>query len=253
MAELDPADPPDGDAAARALALAEQAEAEARAAEEAAAAARARARAMRTRRGPVDTLTLAARDGDTDNGETDGEDTDIADVEPAFAPPVDRAERWRFTVRVVLATLTVLAVCALLAASYLMIVHHRKRQADDQLSAEFAAAARQNIVTLMSLDAGDPGAWVRNVLDNSTGDFKEEFELANLPGTFGNSKVATETTVGATAVESVSADSAVVLVAATSRLADPNAPDRKQRDFAISVTMTREGDRLKMSKVEFVG
>lgn len=65
-------------------------------------------------------------------------------------------------------------------------------------------------------------------------------------------KVVTEGTVNATAVESMNEHSAVVLVAATSRVTNSAGAKDEPRAWRLKVTVTEEGGQYKMSKVEFV-
>ena len=62
----------------------------------------------------------------------------------------------------------------------------------------------------------------------------------------------TDVTVNATAVESMSPDSAVVLVAATSRVTNAAGAKQEPRAWRLSVNLERDGGQVKMSKVEFV-
>ncbi len=67
------------------------------------------------------------------------------------------------------------------------------------------------------------------------------------------SKVITEVTVNSVAVESMSDDKAVVLVAASSRVTNSaGGANQEPRTWRLSVDLQREGDQIKMSKVEFV-
>jgi Mce-associated membrane protein len=66
------------------------------------------------------------------------------------------------------------------------------------------------------------------------------------------SKVVTEGTVNATAVESMTGDSAVVLVQATSKVTNSAGANQEPRSWRFSITVTRDGGQLKMSKVEFI-
>ena len=67
------------------------------------------------------------------------------------------------------------------------------------------------------------------------------------------SKVVTEVTVNATAVESMTDDTAVVLVVGHARASPtPQAPNRSRAPGGCSVDLKRDGDQIKMSKVEFV-
>jgi len=47
-------------------------------------------------------------------------------------------------------------------------------------------------------------------------------------------------------------DSAVVLVSATSRVTNAAGAKQEPRSWRLSVNLQREGDQIKMSKVEFV-
>ena len=55
-----------------------------------------------------------------------------------------------------------------------------------------------------------------------------------------------------TGVESMTDDSAVVLVSATSRVTNSAGAKQEPRSWRLSVNLERIGDQIKMSKVEFV-
>lgn len=145
------------------------------------------------------------------------------------------------------------ATIALLALSALMVVHHRQAQAEQQRAAEFAAAARQGVVTLMSLNFSTAKDDVQRIIDNAAGQFKEDFEASaqDFTTVAERSKVITEANVNATAVQSMTDDSAVVLVAATSRITNETGAKQDPRTWRLIVDVVRDGDRIKMSKVEF--
>lgn len=84
----------------------------------------------------------------------------------------------------------------------------------------------------MSLDFNKAKEDVQPIIDNSTGQFKSDFEIQaeDFIKVAQDSKVTTEVTVNSTAVESMSQDTAVVLVAATSRVT--NAAGAKQEPRA---------------------
>ena len=66
------------------------------------------------------------------------------------------------------------------------------------------------------------------------------------------SKTSSKGTVEALAVESLSDDSAVVLVAAKSDVTTEGNANRPPVVFRISVGITRDGGQLKMSTVDFL-
>ncbi|WP_349268355.1 membrane protein [Mycolicibacterium parafortuitum] len=252
-------------------ALAEEAEAEAAEAEAIAAAARARARAARLRRQaldadgkPIDAQETADVEdaGDADES-ADGEAVDIDEAEaitdtPEAAPGNRKRRlarpRWQSVAVAVILTIAVLGTAALLAVSGYMRLEHRDAQALHQQNAEYAAAARQSVVTLMSLDFNNAEADVQRIIDNSTGQFKDDFEAqaADFVKVAQDSKVVTEVTVNSTAVESMTDDTAEVLVAASSRVTNTAGANQEPRTWRLRVSLVREGDQIKMSKVEFV-
>ena len=62
----------------------------------------------------------------------------------------------------------------------------------------------------------------------------------------------TEVNVNATAVESMTDDTAVVLVSAVRASPTPPGPNRSRGHGGVSVDLKRDGDQMKMAKVEFV-
>jgi Mce-associated membrane protein len=289
-----PQDTPDRAAdLAKAKALAEAAEAEAAEAEAIAAAARARAKAIRLRTqaaavGAVETETSddvetsddaapdtddaapdtddaapdtedAASDTDDPKVSTDTEDTeddgDVAVEAPEETPaPKRRLRLPRPGWKPVAAAVAILCTCALITLSVLMVLQHRGQVAEQQMSAEYAAAGRQSVVTLMSLDHNRAQEDVQRIIDNSVGQFKDDFQnqAEDFVKVAQESKVSTEVTVNATAVESMNPDSAVVLVAASSKVTNSAGAKQEPRTWRLSVTLQRDAGQIKMSKVEFV-
>ncbi|MBV9091018.1 MAG: hypothetical protein JO044_14125 [Mycobacteriaceae bacterium] len=271
--------------------MAEEAEAEAAEADALAAAARARARAIRLRRqaasaeDPAEGGATAAatatevvpapaekdagddaqgtHDGHAegaDGGAADGADgADVAEGEVTGAAVTEAKRSWRrvpsrrVLARVALGV-TIGLICALLAASGSMVWQHRSAAAERHRSAEFAAAARQGVVSLMTLDFNHAKADVQRVLDNSTGEFRDDFQSRadDFTKVVQDSKVITKGTVNATAVQSMHGDSAVVLVAAASQVTNATGAQNEPRAWRLSVTVQRDGGQIKMSKVVFV-
>ncbi|MCZ0729822.1 hypothetical protein [Mycolicibacterium iranicum] len=261
----------------QARALAEEAEAEAAEADAMAAAARARARAARLRRealevgtdtapGAVDAeAQTSAEPAEADGVEPENVETvvstdadpDIEEAQEAEAPRKRRRMRLKptkFGVAVAAIVVAILGAVAGLAASGYMIIEHRNAEKVRQQTAEYSAAARQSVVTLMSLDFNNAEADVQRIIDNSTGQFKSDFEsqAADFVKVAQDSKVVTEVTVNSTAVESMSDDKAEVLVAAASRVTNTAGANQEPRTWRLSVSLEREDGQIKMAKVEFV-
>ena len=272
----EPTQDPDRSAdAADALALAEEAEAEAAEAEAMAAAARARARAVRLRRqakaaaddesreveATAAEVEALATDVETEADEAGLDTEDSADAEEEVLAeeaskeePVRERRRWGLVLKVVAMTLASLCTIVLIAASVRMVIVHRDQAAEQQRSAEYAAAARQSVVTLMSLDFNKAKEDVQRIVDNSTGQFRDDFkkQADDFVKVAQESKVITEVTVNTAAVESMTNDTAVVLVSASSRVTNAAGAKQEPRSWRLSVNLQRDGGQIKMSKVEFV-
>jgi Mce-associated membrane protein len=111
-------------------------------------------------------------------------------------------------------------------------------------------------VTLTSLDFNDAKDGVRRILDNSTGVFKDDFiKMADdFTKVVEQSKVISQGSVQAAAVDmdSMTNDSAVVLVASISEITNAAGAKQDPRNYRLIVTVARDGGQLKISKVEFV-
>jgi Mce-associated membrane protein len=271
-------DPSDVDRAtnpADAMALAEEAEAEAAEAEALANAARARARALKLRRqaeataaeangasaastatGDVGAAAIVSAPADVDQTETTEAPADETTDEPAIAEPTRRRRLSfpRIRLKVVAAGLVILCTLGLLWVSGYMIWQHHQVVAERQRSAEFAAAAEQGVVTLMSLDYNHAADDVKRIVDNATGDFKKDFQNATQDFTkvAQDSKVITTATVNAAAVQSMTRDTATVLVSATTHVSNAASKDQQPRAWRLFVDVARDGGQIKLAKVEFV-
>lgn len=253
-----------------ALALAEEAEAEAAEAEALAAAAAARARALRLRREAAAAAAAEATPADTDTDDVaeapDAEDVVVedpavsdadADAEDTAEPEPEHRRRLRLprvSLAVLGATLVVLLILGFLGAGGYMIWQHRQNVAEQQRSAEFAAGARQGVVTLMSLDFNRAEDDVKRILENTTGDFRKDFEsqAEDFAQVAQESKVVTEATVNAVAVQSMTQDTARVLLAVTTRVSNVQSQTQEPRSWRLAVDVARDGDQIKLAKVEFV-
>ena len=264
-----------------ALAAAEAAEAEAAEAEAVAAAARARARAVRLRHEaeaaaattaaaentPAETVAaetvadvpaahteLTESSADTVVIEDTAEAADRVPVATA-APTKRRSFRPSATIgKVAAATVVVIASIGLLGLAGAIFVNHRSVAAQQDRRAEFAAAARQGVVTLMSLDFNRAQQDVDSIIGITTGDFKKDFEnqAADMVKVAQENKVVTQVTVNAVAVQQMTNDTATVLLAAMSTVSNAASQKQEPRAWRLSVDVARDGDQIKLAKVEFV-
>jgi Mce-associated membrane protein len=185
-------------------------------------------------------------------------DADAASIDDATEKP---ARRWRSRLRrprwsTIAAGLAVIVILASLAGSVYMVLQHREATQRQRRAAEFAAAARQGVVTLTSMDFNNAKQSVQRILEDSTGTFKDDFlKMADdFTKVVEQSKVVSQGTVQAEAVDlnTMTHDSAVVLVASTSEVTNAAGAKQDPRSYRLIVTVTRDGDQLKISKVEFV-
>ncbi|OCB59569.1 hypothetical protein A5722_04060 [Mycobacterium vulneris] len=198
-------------------------------------------------------VTSSASDDDLEVPEqvdAESDTDDSADTDPA---PREK-RRWRPRLATLLTGVAILVSGALMAAGGYVIWYHQQADRERQRRAEFAAAASQAAVTLMSIDSATAQDNVRQILDNSTGQFKADIESSSedLVKAAQDSKATTKATVGASAVQSMDGDTAVVLVSTATTVSNAAGANQQPRNWRLSVTMVKDGEQIKMSKVEFV-
>jgi Mce-associated membrane protein len=144
--------------------------------------------------------------------------------------------------------------CTSLAASGYMLWQHHTAVHKRQLAAEFSAAARQGITALMSIDPDHAKEDVQRAIDASTGDQKNQLSVLStlIVKRAEDTKVGLKVTIEAVAVQSLSDNSGVVLVAAKTTPTGPDNDKPPPALFRVSVNMDRDGGQLKMSKIDFL-
>lgn len=174
---------------------------------------------------------------------------------------VDAPKRRRFRRRpsaafwkVAATVVSAIVVVGLLALSAAMYINHRNVETQQRKSAEFEAAARQGVVTLMSLDHTRAQQDVDGIIAITTGDFKKDFEsqAADMVKVAEQNKVVTTVTVNATAVQKMTDNTATVAIAAISTVSNTASQKQEPRAWRLSVDVARDGDQIKLAKVEFV-
>lgn len=148
---------------------------------------------------------------------------------------------------------TVLFFGSLGASGYMLWQHHTGAH-NQQLAAEFTAAARQGVTALMSIDPEHARRDVQAMLDATTGNLNSQLSAlsALMVKKAEGTKIGAKVSVEAAGVESLGDNSGVVLVAART---DPIGPDSAKPPpalFRLSVTITRDGGKLKMSEVDYL-
>jgi Mce-associated membrane protein len=212
-------------------------------AEERAEAARTRAAELR-------------REAEAPSGIQSGaaEDSDTAESDQ----PPSRRHRWRWfrrpTKRAVGMGTAIVLVSAALAASGYIVWQHRTLVQRRQHAEEFAAAAREEVATLMSIDPAHAVENLQHTIDDTTGALKSQLEATSsyMAKNAQDAQITTKATVQDVAVESMTDNSAVLLVVARSDTINADKSTRPTVFWRLSVNIDRDGDRLKMSKLDFV-
>lgn len=147
----------------------------------------------------------------------------------------------------------VLASTSVAATGYMLWQHHTAVH-NRQLAAELNAAARQGIMAFMSIDPDHAKEDVQRAIDASTGDQKNQLSVLSplIVNKAEETKVGTKVTIEAVAVQSLSDNSGVVLVAAKTTPTGPDNAKPPPALFRLSVNMDRDDGQLKMSKIEFL-
>jgi len=198
---------------------------------------------------------------ESENVETAESPAEAVAADTSVADATEPAPRWHRRFRrpkwsTMAASAAVVIILGALAGSGYMVKEHRDTVRQHQRAAEFAAAARQGVVTLTSLDFNNAKQGVQRILENSTGSFKDDFlKMADdFTKVVEQSKVISQGTVQATAVDldTMTKDSAVVLVASTSEVTNAAGAKQDPRNYRLIVSVARDGAQLKIAKVEFV-
>jgi len=236
--------------------LAREAEDEAAAAEARAEAARARAEDLRRRIAEAGEADRKPEAGEADRkpeaDEAEDETTPVPESFPDAAAPSPA-----FPVLPAVAVgIAALLTAGLLAATGYMVWQHQKISQQRHTAAEYTAAARQDVINLMSIDYNTAQDSVQRVLDGSTGRFRANFAdtADDFVKALKDEKIVTKAAINDAAVESVTGDGAVVLISATSQREGAKAPKDQQqpRLWRVVVTLEREDGQIKMSGVDFV-
>lgn len=148
----------------------------------------------------------------------------------------------------------VVLVSASAGASGYMLWQHRTQAHHRQLAAEFSAAARQGITALMTIDPEHAKEDVQRMIDASTGDLNNQLSAMSylMVTKAQDSKIGNKVSVEAVAVQSLSDNSGVVLVAAKTNTTGPDNAKPPPALFRLSVTLDRDGGQLKMSRVDYL-
>jgi Mce-associated membrane protein len=212
----------------------------------------ARARALRLRQ----QAEAASGDPSSDQGDrSDVEETATEEQAESVPSRWHGLDRLRHPSRKAIAVAAALLFsCASLAASGYVMWHHRGVVQQRQRTAEFATAARNGVLMMTSIDAGKARDDMQRFADDTTGMFKAGILLGaeDAVKALEQSKVSSKGTVQAVAVQSMTEDSAIVLVAVKTEFTKAGQAKPDSRSSRLVVSVQRDGGQLKISRIEFV-
>lgn len=189
---------------------------------------------------------------DADRDEVGDRPADPTDVAEAAAPPTPPAPGRRPLVTVNAALAVTAAVLVVLGV--VLGLGARADHADAQRREEIVAVARQVVVNVTTLSHETVDQDVANMLSDTTGDFRRQFEDGS--STFADvvreGQVESSGEVRLAGVEQVSEQEGTVLLAVHSTVRNSAAPDGEQRHYRLAVTMQHQEGRWLASNVEFV-
>jgi Mce-associated membrane protein len=202
------------------------------------------------------------RQVEADSDETSDAAADVDDVDETESAS-GRSRRWRLPrvprvprpsrKAVITAAATAVISASLIGTAY-MVWQHYALLRERRHAAEFVAAAQKGVATLMSIDPDHARQSVERTIDLTTGALKSQLQATSvyMVKNAEEAKVATTATAETAAVESMTDNSAVVLVVAKSETTNPDKSKRPTVFWRISVNIDRDGGQLKMSKLDFV-
>lgn len=124
----------------------------------------------------------------------------------------------------------------------------------DRLRHQFLEAGKQGAVNLTSIDYARAEADVQRVLDTSTGQFRADFKARSIAFIDVVKKAESKSfgTVTEAAVESLDGKAGQVLVAVSVVTRTRGVEESAPRYWRMRLTVLKEGDDAKVSKVDFV-
>jgi Mce-associated membrane protein len=184
----------------------------------------------------------------------DAENIDEAEAEAAQSDTKKLVPEWVSRIPTPIAVVVAVIVALLGVGGWLGFRLHQ----DDQLRAQrslYLQVARQTAINLTSINYSEVDADIKRVLDSATGEFHEEFQNRSQPFVEVVKKVQskTEGTIAEAGLLSYADDQAQVLVAISVKTSMAGAPpDQEPRRWRMRLTVDKNGDGAKVSKVEFV-
>ena len=192
--------------------------------------------------------TEGAAEADEADAKDAAETENAAEAEQA-APAKSRMSHLR------LATIAGLILVVVLAGltGWLGYRTYKSHQADEQRKL-FLEVGRQGALNLTTIDFQEADKDVQRILDSATGTFYDDFQKRAQPFVEVVKQAQSKSvgTIAGAGLESVSDNSAQVLVAVTVKTSNAGAPDQQPRAWRMRISVQKVGADAKVSNVEFV-
>lgn len=135
-------------------------------------------------------------------------------------------------------------------------VGFRAHQAQEgqALNSLYVQTARQAALNLTTISYAEADTDIRRILDSSTGAFREDFQRRSEPfvAVVKQARSKSEGTVTEAGLESVTGDSAQVLLAVSVRTSLAEAPAGPPRNWRMRISVAKDGAGARISNVQFV-
>jgi Mce-associated membrane protein len=177
---------------------------------------------------------------------------DSVDAEEQATDDNPRPPRIRLRMAILGALVAVVVALAAVGAVIGTGIVRTDRQDQERTAA--LAAARQEVLNIMTINPGSLNADLNRIIAGSTGSFKQEISSQKSP--FDNDikqeKVTSTGSIGSAGIASLTGDKAVATVAATATVKNTQSPKGSDRDYRLQVTLRCVNGQWLASQMEFI-
>ncbi|MFE3222198.1 hypothetical protein [Nocardia sp. NPDC059228] len=152
------------------------------------------------------------------------------------------------------AVVALISTLVLIGSGGVFFYHQHRADALNQRRAEYIQVAKQAYINMATVNDATAGQDIDRLLSVAGGSLKDEYaqNKDTYKKIFEQLKVQSSGKVIAAAIESDDADSASVLLLAQQTVSNTATNGPMQRDYRVRVYLTRTGDTVSASSVEFV-
>lgn len=203
--------------------------------------------------------SLEAPEPSPEEPEVSTEEPEASPEEPEALPVDDEPAEEKTTPapsrkRMILLGALALAAVALLATGSTLAVAVLGMTNENSARAAALAAARQQVVNLITIDQKTLDADFNRLLDGATGEFKRDFagQRTLFVEMVTTDQVRSTGEIKSAGMESFTGSKATVLVAAHASVQNAKVPQGEARDYRLRVSLEYIDDRWLVSQMEFV-